>query len=295
MSKVPPRRDPTRYGHSQRCIRGAGDAVPTEAIEPDSDIEPSSTWAEMIAVGVSRRPSHVRAVTFKRKWPSASQPVLLECDDGKSYVVKSRQAGRMIVNDQVLGDLGYRMGGPVPLPALVDVPAELIAAESEMSHIMPGVAHGSSWIADASDREGMAHQDKGENKQRFAFLAALYGLAHANDVQFIYKNDEPRLVYSVDHGHFFPGGPEWTTASLSTAPTPDLDPSITSGCQFTDSHLQGVRNGLAGVGDQTIADAVARPPDDWNFTADERVAVATYLADRRDVLLTKLDERISNA
>lgn len=67
-------------------------------------------------------------------------PVLLECNDGGSYVVKGKQAGRQIVNDQVIAALGRSMGAPVPVPMLVDVPAELIALEPELQQLAPDVA-----------------------------------------------------------------------------------------------------------------------------------------------------------
>jgi len=221
--------------------------------------------------------------------------VLLECDDGKSYVVKGKQAGRMITNDQILGALGHALGGPVPVVVLVDVPQELIDAEPEMSHMSAGVAHGSAWIPDASDREGIAHQDVAENRQRFAFLAVLYGWAPANDAQFIYTNAAPRLVYSVDHGHFFPGGPDWTIDTLNAASPADLDGAIDAACTWTAGHLRAVLTHLENFTDEAIADVVSRPPDDWNVSQQERSVLATYLAERRDQLCKKLDERISNA
>lgn len=200
--------------------------------------------------------------------------MLLECEDGESYVVKGRQAGRMIFNDQVLGTLGNLMGAPVPRAVLIDVPADLIAAESEMAHVSPGVSHGSSWIPAASDREGVAHTDRPENKQRFAYLAAFYGLAQAGDNQFIYENSEPRMVHSVDHGHFLPGGPDWTVASLGIAAPADLDAGTAAAVSWTDGQLQPVRESLARLTDDVIANAVARPPDDWGVTDAERAALA---------------------
>jgi hypothetical protein len=237
----------------------------------------------------------VSAQTYKRKWASASSPVLVECDDGNSYVVKGRQAGRMIFNDQVLGALANLIGAPVPKPALVEVTAELIAAEPEMAHVAPGVAHGCRWIEGASDREGLAHTDRAENIQRFAYLAAFYGLAHASDHQYIYENAEPRKVHSVDHGHFFPSGPDWTEASLGTAPAADLDAGVASSFTWNDGHLGPVRDGLARLSDEVIAAAVSRPPDDWAVTDTERAALAAYLAARRVAIIKRLDERILSA
>lgn len=169
----------------------------------------------------------VKAHTYIRKWKTASKPVLLRCDDDKEYVVKGQQAGRMIYNDQVIGKLGKRMEAPVPKVVLVDLPEELINAEPEMSHMTPGVSHGSLFITNSTERENdIMHTDITENVARFARLAALFGWVHANDRQFIYENSRPHLVYSVDHGHFLPKGPAWTVASLNSASSPELDQKI---------------------------------------------------------------------
>jgi hypothetical protein len=57
--------------------------------------------------------------------------------------------------------------------------------------------------------------DVPDNRPRFAALAVLYGWIPAGDAQLIYRQTVSHLVYSVDHGHFFPGGPNWTLAGLS--------------------------------------------------------------------------------
>src|SRR5215203_1343660 len=110
-------------------------------------------WTELLKSGAAQRPQPVMAETYLRSWSTASQPVLLECNNGKTYVVKGKQAGRMIVNDQVVAALGCLIDAPAPEPALVGVPAELIAAEAQMKHVAPGVAHGSTLVPDCSERQ----------------------------------------------------------------------------------------------------------------------------------------------
>ncbi len=116
--------------------------------------------------------------------------------------MKSMDAGRMIVTDHIVGRLGHAVSAAVGAPTLVDVPADLIAAEAQMAHMTAGVAHGSRWIPDCS-QGGIEHVVVPENRDRFARLALLYGWVVAADRQFIYQNQDPRLVHSVDHGHFF--------------------------------------------------------------------------------------------
>jgi hypothetical protein len=85
-------------------------------------------WRSFIEATNSDRPIVVQAITLLRTWNTASKPVLLACNDGNQYVVKGRQAGRMIVNDQVVARLGRSIGAPVGSVLLVDVSTDLIAA-----------------------------------------------------------------------------------------------------------------------------------------------------------------------
>lgn len=239
-------------------------------------------WTRLFAD--ASRPAVVTAETFVEAYGTASKPVRLICDDGADgaeYVVKGRQAGRMIVTDQIVGRIGSGLGMPVGSPALVDVPAELIAAEPEMAHLAPGIAHGSEWIPDCA-QGGVEHC--ADNRERFADLALLYGWALASDHQFIYTTASPRIVYSVDHGHFFAGSTTWTTQTLSAAPTAEPDQTICGQCGLTDDELNASRTRIGPVSDELISSAVAAPPDDWGITPEERVAVAEYLALRRDAL-----------
>jgi len=71
----------------------------------------------------------VRALEFVRRMRGASQPCLLECDNGASYVVKFQnnpQHVRVLANEMLASRLALRVGLPVPAPAFVEVPVELI-------------------------------------------------------------------------------------------------------------------------------------------------------------------------
>jgi hypothetical protein len=100
----------------------------------------------------------------------------------------------------------------------------------------------------------------------------------------LYAKAEPRLVFSVDHGHFFPGGPNWTVATLeahaATAAVPD--PAIVQSCNLTGADIRAANAALAGLeGSRVVALAVAAPLDDWGLLIEERVAMANHLTRRR--------------
>lgn len=210
----------------------------------------------------------------------------MACSDGQRYVVKWFAPPRMIANDQIIGILGNAMGAPVPEVRLVDIAPELVAAVPAIKHLRAGLCHGSRFLNGVSEtRENFNFMRVQENRPRFALLAVLYGLTCAADHQFLYGKQPPRLVFSHDHGHFFPKGPEWTINSLTGAPTPALDQTIMEKCDFMPKEITTALQSLENINDECIALAVATPPDDWGLTDDDRIAMAGYLETRRDELL----------
>lgn len=258
-----------------------GSAAKWMIMQPDE-------WERLIAEAATHRPAPVMARTFRKKWSGFSNTVLLLCYDEHEYAVKGRQAGRGIVNDQVVARLGEALGAPVAPAALVTISDELIAAEPELGHMPAGVCHGTQLIEACrdSDKAGFLYTDVPENRSRFALLAVLYGWAGCfQDHQFVYPGAPPHLVYSVDHGHFFPSGPNWSIADLAATGPAVVDQAITTGANMSAGEIARASSCLRGISNEAIAAAVATPPDEWQFALAERVALATYLAERRDALL----------
>jgi len=233
----------------------------------------------------NRRP--VTAVTFRQKFPSASRPILVRCDDDGDYVLKGSHNGRSLVADHVVGRLGQLLGAPVGQVGFGVIPAELKAIEPQLSDVGTGLCHATRWVPNCSDKQGLDHVDKLYNRERFVLLRLLYSWTIANDHQLIYAKSEPFLVYSVDHGHFLNGSTGWTPASLREIGPVTLDPYF-SGCGLPDSAFAGVKTQLAQVTNDDLRMIAAGPPDEWGVTHDDRIAITEYLVARRDRLLTLL-------
>jgi len=77
----------------------------------------------------------VRAVEFVCRMRGASQPCLMRCEDGENYVVKFRnnpQHVRVLANEMLASRLALLIGLPVPAPAIIDVPSELIMSSGQL-------------------------------------------------------------------------------------------------------------------------------------------------------------------
>ena len=246
-----------------------------------------NNWEELITVAFAARPPAVMAHTYHRTFPTYSKPALLVCgDNDDEYIVKGSQVGRAIINDHIVGRLGTELTHAVPPVALIEVPQELVNAQPELRNMSTGLAHGSRWVPDCSDREWIRSDQIVENRERLAVLSLLYGLACANDRQLIYQNKSPKLVYSVDHGHFFPRGPNWAIADLNAAADIQPDHEIVTKLSLTRDDLRRACCTIVSLTDQRIAAAIAAVPEEWIFPMADRVALAKYLENRRDGLIT---------
>jgi len=80
----------------------------------------------------SSSPGRVRALAVVRRMRGRSHPWLLWCDDGCYYVVKFQnnpQHPRILANEMLASRLAQMIGLPVPAPAVVVIPPELVEGE----------------------------------------------------------------------------------------------------------------------------------------------------------------------
>ena len=261
-------------------------------------------WPSLITQAIAQRPAPIRAVEYRRSpRGSMSSPPLLVCEDELEYWVKyplvddgcpaesrTQQLGGM-VTDHVLGRLAQKLAYDVVPPVVcVEIPRELIDAEARLKDSCGGQSHGSqNAYRNCTDRLDFGYRGFNFlpiNRPRVASLAILYGLAMASDHQVIYRVGNEPLVYSVDHGNFFPNGPNWTSDGLTADPAlGEPDRHVIETCSFAQSELRESVDRLANMAPQDIAEAVASPPDDWCFPESDRVAVAKYLWRRREDIL----------
>ena len=80
----------------------------------------------MRPVAASVQTPWVRAQEFIRRMRGASQPWLVRCEDGESYVVKFQnnpQHARVLANEMLASRLARLVGLPAPAPHLLKSPA----------------------------------------------------------------------------------------------------------------------------------------------------------------------------
>lgn len=132
---------------------------------------------------------------------------------------------------------------------------------------------------------GFDHADKGDNRERYNRLSVFYGWLVHGDMQFIRGNQPPHTVYSHDHGHFFPGGPMWTQAALTShAGTPTPVQQIVTDLKLKPEETAEAGQALKAVTVDNVVQAIAAAPDDWKVPLADRVALAIFIHGRQTQL-----------
>ncbi len=241
-------------------------------------------WRQQLEIAIAQPRTIIEARTFKKGWSTKAQPVLLKCSDGKDYVVKGQNAGRQIINEQIVARLGLLLGAPITEVQIVDL-AKLIEVERNLAHLSSGTAHGSLFVPNCFDSRDLLATSDDMNRPRLALLAVLYGWTEASDRQFLFSNTRPRLIYSVDHGHFFPNSPDWTVEDILETDNVQLDAFLFRECNFTPIEINQSLDALAQIDEEAVVKIVGVPPVEWGITIEERVMMVEYLIRRQRNLL----------
>ncbi len=171
----------------------------------------------------------VRAVEFIRSMHGGAYPKLLRCSDGRFYVVKFQnnpQGIRILANEMLAALLANTVGLPVPRPAIVEVPWELVWRNNELTmgrgssrvQCCPGLCFGSAYAAHVVDPSSSGdvldwlrpqHLNRVENISDFIGILAFdkwIGNADVRQVIFVRRNRAlPFGVYMIDNGLSFNG------------------------------------------------------------------------------------------
>jgi hypothetical protein len=255
-----------------------------------SALEPAK-WEVLIREEMSKERVVHNAHRYIRCWKTDAKPALIETDDG-AFVVKGGNGGRRPVNDHIVARLGAALGAPVPAAGYVKVSRGFIESVPDLMTLVdgqpmePGMWHGTRWLHGVSEEEeGHMHLDVPDNRERFAVLAVLYGWTSRDDEQFLYSKLPPRIVWSHDHTHFFPKGPDWTIASLTEAPRAEPDQKMITIVKCTKEELDAATLRLRRLdAARVVTEAVSAPLESWPITMEERVALASFLFRRHQEL-----------
>ncbi len=146
---------------------------------------------------------------------------LVRADDGKRYwckCIQSPQGPRVALNEQIVGRLGRAIQAAVCDVTLLEIPPSLEGWEFRPGQrLVAGYVHGSLAVETPVEIRAISHPNDDENPTRLTTLRVLADWCWAGDYQWLYAPSDENRYFSHDHGHYFPGGPAWTIASLQAS------------------------------------------------------------------------------
>jgi len=240
----------------------------------------------------------VRAVRDVGVVRGATGPHTMECDDGRTYIVKFAGGSRAAV-DELLGQtLARAVGLPAPRGSLVQVSEGLIAHSADMRNrgIAPGLHQGSELIPNSSDLSELVARHA-RLEEELVNWEVLPGTVCLDNWVLTEDRDRPEnhLVQAVPGGfryhmidftHSFTG-PAWTADTIEQGSflrvlVPAL-PEIAAAVRGRSSYEPTLAR-IERLPDASIEEVVAAIPPEWGVSEDERLALVGFLLTRRGLL-----------
>lgn len=214
------------------------------------------------------------------------------CSDGQHWWVKpinQLQAGKTIVNDQIVARVGLMIGAPVCSVALVEITSDTAGWEFRPGQFTAaGLAHGSLHIGDPNSQEStLRSRDRDNNAVRHAGVYALWDWCHGADDQWLYASHDDERVYAHDLGHFLPGLNNWTSASLEAAVDQPRLPTWPPG-GLDPAELDRLADALENLKRADLVAAINGLPSSWPVTDAELEVLGWFLERRANPVAERL-------
>ena len=214
----------------------------------------------------------------------------VDAEDRRWWVkpTNNLQSPRVPATELIIARVGGLIGAPACECLVVRIPEELVGWQFRQgARLEPGFAHGSLAIDSALELRVLVHRDKDENARRHAGVYALHDWCWGNDTQWLYAAENEYQVFSHDHGHFLPGGPNWTRGALTTHVD---EPHVLSRPAPEGVNFQGIADRLREVSRDSIAQIIQSVPASWEVSNSELEALGFFLERRAPAVAERLPE-----
>lgn len=224
-----------------------------------------------------------------------SRPLLAIAADGQQYWVKliTNDQGPMVpVNEQIVGRCGELIGAPTCQVEIIDVPASLAGLVSGIQ-VEAGLAHGSLNVPRTVNNHELGHRTEDDNSRRHAGIFALHDWCWGGDCQWLFAQTDEQKTYSHDHGHFFPGGPNWqqhpnSLRDLINQPHPLHEYGSFSAAGLSPEALEDYAVALDAVSSDDIIEILSAIPPEWDVTDADLENLGFFLEQRAPRVATRL-------
>lgn len=219
---------------------------------------------------------------LKQSTEGGAGSFLVRSDDNDRYwckVVNNDQSPRLPATEQVVGRLGKLIGAGVCDVSLVWIPDDLAGWEYRPGkQLEAGWAHGSRDVEPVTLASQLEHRANDDNRRRHAGYFALYDWLVGADPQWLIRVPSDWMYFSHDHGHYLPGGPNWSIQSLRDhgADEHRLAQDIAG---LDGAELHRLADALEAMTEADIAESLEDLPHEW-LSDDELEEVISFASAR---------------
>lgn len=215
-----------------------------------------------------------------------SRPFHVSATNGQSYWIKqvdNPQSPRVPVTEHIIAACGRLIGAPVREYCLIEIPKEFDGDRlSNGTVLRKGIAHASLNLEFGYSNKtwGPENRERDDNRRRHAAYFGFFDWCWGDDRQWLYDTTDDMTMYSHDHGHFLPGGPDWTAerllADVEAAHSLDTSPE---GLDYNE--LERVAGALEIVTREQLVAILCAIPASWPVQDMELEALGHFLESRR--------------
>lgn len=212
-------------------------------------------------------------------------PFRVTASDNRDYWVKSLEVypedeRPSLATEQIVSQVGRLIGAPVCDTSLIRIPNALAGWSPHRGlTIQPGVAHASLAINRATEiRNCLEARIDDDNRSRHVGVYALYDWCFGADDQWLYDLDNDRMLYSHDHGAFFPpaGMGYWLRESLqAVADTPHTLPYPSN--DLSPLAVAEVADALEAVDRADLVEVLCSIPASWPVSTEDLEHIGWFL------------------
>lgn len=200
----------------------------------------------------------------------------------------------MLTTELVVAGVGRLLGAPTCRSQVIKITDELAALGWEFrpgTSLTAGLGHASEAVPDATEVRGApGRRSDDDNRRRHVGLAAVYDLCWGADDQYLHSTTDLWKIYSHDHGHYLPGGPQWSADVLRS--DADLDHEVPfdfAGLRADD--VEEVAAAVDRLNRSALASVILGVPTEWGTPDEDLAALGHFLETRTGPVAARLRAR----